>query len=59
MRVQLARAKQKSKKEFPHNCFIISFLPYSLDQGAMFFYISNHELYCSFSQLDREFWMDG
>ena len=22
------RAKQKLKKEFPHNCFIISFLPY-------------------------------
>ena len=37
MRVQLARAKEKSKKDFPQNCFIISFLPYSLDQGAMFF----------------------
>ena len=55
MRVQLARAKQKFLT------IVLSSLFYhiSLDQGAMFFYLSNHELYFGFSQLDREFWKDG
>ena len=41
MRVQPARAEEKSKKEFPQNCFIISFLPYSLQIKVLdiFYYI--------------------